>query len=234
MYFIGEFFKIIAYSQKILKKEELEELDINHIRNYIEEMYREKETTIRKKFQEETALKDFIPVVDDDVARYLKLMVRILKAKKILEIGTSIGYSTVSMASIVKEWGGTVTTIEYDEKVAKQAKENFIRTGVSEAVEIIIGDAREIVPNLNQEFDLIFQDVDKRLYPLLLEDCINLLKTGGVLVAEDTLFPVIDLDQKWHHLIPPIEEFNRLVAGDERLESTILPIGDGVTVAIKS
>ncbi len=208
-------------------------VDLIKIRNYIESLYKEKEETNRKRFQEETELKDFVPVVDDDVARYLKQLVKMLKANKILEIGTSIGYSTVSMASIVKEWGGQITTIEYDEKVGKQAKENFVRAGVSKWVEIILGDAKEIVPSLSQEYDLIFQDVDKRLYPLLLEDCIRLLKTGGVLVAEDTLFPVIDLDPKWHYLIPPIKEFNRLVASDERLESTIIPIGDGVTVAIK-
>ena len=83
------------------------------------------------------------------------------------------------------------------------------------------------------EYDLIFQDVDKKLYTQLYEDCIRILKTDGIFVAEDTLFPVIDLDEKWHYLIPSIEEFNRLVVNDPRVESTIIPIGDGVTVLIK-
>jgi predicted O-methyltransferase YrrM len=96
-----------------------------------------------------------------------------------------------------------------------------------------IGDAQALIPQLQDTFDFIFLDVDKRLYPKLLPDCARVLKPGGLLVAEDTLFPVIDLDQKWHHLIPPIKEFNRLVADTPNLESTVLPIGDGVTLAVK-
>jgi predicted O-methyltransferase YrrM len=66
-----------------------------------------------------------------------------------------------------------------------------------------------------------------------LSDCIRLLRARGLLVVEDTLFPVIDLDTKWRHLIPPIEEFNSLVAAHQEIESTILPVGDGVTIAVK-
>ncbi len=196
-------------------------------------MYSSKEDINRERFQEMAELKDFMPVVDDDVARLLKLLIKLTRPDNILEIGTSIGYSATSMAQIAKTYGGKIVTIEYDQRLAEQAKVNFKRAGVSETIEVIIGDARKIVPNFNNKFDFIFQDVDKRLYPLLFEDCVQLLRTGGLLVAEDTLFPVIDLEEKWHYLIPAIEEFNRLVVNDERLESTILPIGDGVTIALK-
>ena len=200
------------------------------IMGYIEDLYK-KQALNKKQYQQETELKDFIPVVDDDVARMLKLIIRLTKAQRILEIGTSIGYSTTSMA---KEIGkGRITTIEFDEVVAEQARANFVREGVDKVIEIIVGDAREALPKLTDKYDLIFQDVDKSLYPDLFEDCVRLLKPNGVLVAEDTLFPVIDLDKKWHYLIPYIEKFNQLVVKDERLESTILPIGDGFTIAIK-
>ena len=212
---------------------EMNNMDLVKINKYIENLYKDKEEMNRKRFQNETQLKDFIPVVDDDVARFLKLLIKIIKAKDILEIGTSIGYSATSMAQIVKEFEGHITTIEFNKKVAKQAKENFIKSGVADIIDIKIGDAKEIVPNLNNKYDLIFQDVDKRLYPVLFEDCIKLLKPGGILVAEDTLFPVIDLDPKWYYLIPSIEEFNKLIKNDTRIESTILPIGDGVTIALK-
>ncbi len=208
-------------------------MDQTKINKYIENLYSDKEEINRKRFQDETELKDFIPVVDDDVARFLKLIIKMARPKRILEIGTSIGYSTTTMAHAVKEFGGKITTIEFDEKVAKQAKENFIRSGVSDIIEIKVGDAKEILPKLNVKYDLIFQDVDKRLYPILFNDCLNLLNPGGMLIAEDTLFPVIDLDPKWHYLIPAIEEFNRLVKDCDQMNSTILPIGDGVTIAIK-
>ncbi len=208
-------------------------MDLERIGNYIENLYKDKEELNRKKFQDETELKDFVPVVDDDVARFLKLIVAIGSPKEILEIGTSIGYSAISMAQMVKKYKGHITTIEFDETVAKQAKENFIKSGVDDQIDLKIGDARGIVPNLNKKYDLIFQDVDKRLYPILFDDCIKLLKPGGIFVADDTLFPVIDLDPKWRYLIPSIEEFNELVINDSRIESTILSIGDGVTIALK-
>lgn len=209
-------------------------MDFLKINNYIESLYGNTNKINRKAYQDMTELKDFIPVVDDDVARCLKILIMMKQPKRILEIGTSIGYSTTSMAQAVKSFGGKITTIEYDETVAKQAKDNFIRTGVSDYIEMLIGDAKEIVPKLKDGYDLIFQDADKRLYPKLYEECIRLLNAGGVFIAEDALFPVIDLDEKWHYLIPSIEEFNKLVANDSRVESTIIPIGDGVTVVIKN
>lgn len=99
---------------------------------------------------------------------------------------------------------------------------------------IPVVDAKEIIPNLNGEFDMIFQDVDKRLYPVLFQECLRLLKKGGILAAEDTLFPVLDLDDKWNNLIEPIEQFNNLVVNCKELKSTLLPIGDGLIVAVKN
>ena len=208
-------------------------MDFDEINLYINGLYQQKDTLTKKEFINKTQLKDFIPVVDGDVARFLKLIIQIVKPKRILEIGTSIGYSTTSMAEIVKDYGGKITTIEYDEKVAAQAKQNFIRAGVDEFIELKIGDAKEIIPNIKEDFDLIFQDVDKRLYPLLFNDCLRILKPGGLLIAEDTLFPVLDLDEKWHDLIKPIEQFNEMVINCSELDSTLLPIGDGVIIAVR-
>lgn len=178
-------------------------------------------------------MKNFIPIIDDDVARLLSIIIQLSHTKKILEIGTGIGYSTVSMAKIIKEYGGKIITIEFDKPSANQAMRNFEKAGVSDFIELKIGDAQELISKIKGKFDLIFQDADKRLYPKLFVDCLRLLKTGGILIAEDTLFPVIDLDSKWSHLIAPINEFNHLVVNSPDLESTILPIGDGVTIAVK-
>ena len=208
-------------------------MDLNKINSYISSLYERKEELNKKEFISKTQLKDFIPVVDDDVARLLKLIIRITRPMRILEIGTSIGYSTVSMAQIVKEYGGLITTIEYDEKVALQAKANFINAGVEEYIKLKLGDARRIILNLDEEYDLIFQDVDKKLYPLLFNDCIRKLKTGGLLIAEDTLFPVLSLEAKWQDLIEPIKQFNELVVNCPELDSTLLPVGDGVIIAVK-
>lgn len=199
---------------------------------YIHHLYGDRSS--REQYVEETELQEFIPVVDDDVARFLKVMLHLTQAKMVLEIGTSIGYSTTSMAQVVKAYDGKIMTVEYDEHVAEQARKNFERAEVSQWIDLIVGDAQIVVPQLSQQFDVIFLDVDKRLYAPLLPACVRPLKSGGVLIAEDTLFPVIDLDPRWHHLIAPIEEFNRVLATHEELESTIIPIGDGVTIAVKT
>lgn len=203
------------------------------VQTYIEDLYKDKGQLTQKGFVQTTQMKDFIPVVDDDVARMLQFLIASHRPMHILEIGTSIGYSATSMAFMLKEYGGKITTIEYDKTVAKQAMENFERAGVADCIEVLIGDALDIVPKLDQAYDMIFQDVDKHLYPKLYEDCIRLLKPNGILLAEDTLFPVIDLEERWHDLIPPIKEFNQLVTTDPRMVSTLLPIGDGLIVATK-
>lgn len=201
---------------------------------YIESLYSGKESLRREDFVNKTGWKDFVPVVDDDAARFLQLILRMKKPENILEIGTSIGFSTTSMALTAREYGGRITTIEFDRTAAEQAKNNFKRSGVEDVVQIKLGDACQIVPGFpDSSFDLIFQDVDKRLYPILLKDCIRILKTGGILIADDALFPAMELDPKWNEQVGPISEFNRLIAAAPDLESTLLPVGDGMIVAVK-
>lgn len=208
-------------------------MDIERINQYINDLYATKTNLNKTKYREDTELKDFIPTVDTEVARFLQLVIHLTGARNILEIGTSIGYSTTSMAKEIINNNGKITTIEYDEIVAKQALSNFKREHVDSVITLKNGDARKILPLLSESYDLIFQDVDKSLYPVLYEDCIRLLKPKGILVADDTLFPVVDLGERWKYLIPYIEQFNDLVVHDDRVSSTILPIGDGVTIAIK-
>lgn len=203
---------------------------------YIESLY-EKSKLTQKQYTEATELKDFGPVVDDDVARMLQVLITLVKPQRILEIGTSVGFSTVSMANAVKTYGGKITTIEIDPEVARQAVKNFEREGVKEQIEVKIGEARTIVSGMNEEFDLIFQDVgDKKLYGEMLEDYIRVLKPGGLLLAEDTLFPVFDFDSAFGDLTQMCESldtFNKKIAACSQFESTLLPIGDGLTIAVK-
>ncbi len=208
-------------------------MDFQRVNTYIEALYEHNNQTNKAAFIQATQLKDFIPVVDDDVARLLQLLVRITRPRRILEIGTSIGYSTTSMAMMLKEYGGKITTVEFDAAVAAQARQNFLHAGVEHVIDVCIGDALEIVPALAPAYDMIFQDVDKKLYPRLLPDCLRLLRPGGLLIAEDTLFPALDLHPRWHDLIEPIHQFNQMVVNSPELDSTLLPIGDGVIVAVK-
>ena len=208
-------------------------MNLEKATSYINALY-EKKGFSKKRYIEATELQKFGIVVDDDVSRMLYLLTRLTNARRILELGTSIGYSTVSMANAIKGCDGKILTIECDQHVAQQAMKNFERAGVAQNIEVKIGDAHEIVPRIQEQFDLIFQDVgDKGLYPLLFGDCVRLLRPGGLLLAEDTLFPVMELDSKWTRSVAPIQKFNEMVADTSLLESTILPIGDGLTIAVK-
>jgi len=209
-------------------------MTLERIDDYITSLYADRAGLTQRQYVAETELKEYGSIVDDNVARLLKLLLRLANARGVLEIGTSIGFSTASMAQVIKEFGGKITTIEFDERVADQALANFQRLGLSDFIEVLIGDAQALVTQLQGEFDFIFLDVEKELYPRLFADCVHLLRPGGLLVADDTLFPVMDFDQRWRHLIAPIEEFNQLVANSQELESTILPVGDGITVAVKT
>ncbi len=203
-------------------------------RHYIEALYTSSTSLQRRQFIERTGWRDFVPVVDDDAARFLRVILHMQRPKKILEIGTSIGFSATSMALVARRYGGSIFTVEFDSGVAGQAQKNFETAGVDDVVHLIHGDALEIVPGFPDEsFDMVFQDVDKRLYPTLLDDCIRVLKPGGVLIGDDALFPVMNLDEKWSDQVSPMDEFNQKVVAPPELESTLLPIGDGMMLAIK-
>jgi predicted O-methyltransferase YrrM len=201
-----------------------------------------------------TGLEDYGMPVDDDVSRMLTLLVRMTRPQKILEIGTSIGFSTASMAQAVVTYGGQILTIEYDPAVAQAARDSFARHGFAENIEVVVADAQEYVPSLEGSFDMIFQDVgDKTLYETLFDDCVRLLKPGGLFVIEDTLFPVMhdeeeegeggedegeeegEGDDDWDRQgeLDSIDRFNGLVANCPLFESTLLSIGDGLTIAFK-
>jgi predicted O-methyltransferase YrrM len=222
-------------------------INLEKAASYIDTLYQSDEAT-KNQYLDATELTRFGTVVGSDVARMLQLLLHMIRPQRILEIGTSIGYSTVSMAVIAREYGGTITTIEYNEQSARQAIKNFEQAGVADLIEVKIGDAREIIPTLKESFDLIFQDVgDKRLYPELLNNLVALLKPGGVLLAEDSLLPVMNVDvsmlkdlsfdqKKWKQIkdsMESLEEFNKMIASCPSLKSTLLPIGDGLTIGIK-
>ena len=207
---------------------------LDDYRNYIEALYKSKTSLQRRQFIETTGWTDFVPVVDNDAARFLRVILHMNHPKRILEIGTSIGFSATSMALVARRYGGSIFTVEFDSDVARQAQKNFKTAGVDDTVHVINGDATQVVPSFPDEsFDMIFQDVDKRLYPTLLDECIRILKPGGILIGDDALFPVMNLDEKWSDQVSPMAEFNQRVASSPELDSTLLPIGDGMMLAIK-
>jgi predicted O-methyltransferase YrrM len=201
--------------------------------SYIAELYDGEYSPSVNEYVGFLGVKEFAPVIEDEIAHLFKFLLKLAKPKNILEIGMSIGYSTTSMALAVKEHGGRVTSLEIDKNIVPTAKRAFKHYGVDDVIDIKIGNANEIIKTLEPEsFDVVFQDASKRLYPVMLEDCVRVLKKGGLFLIDDTLFPVIREESEWTDSFRAIHEFNQKILG-AGVFSTLLPIGEGCTVAVK-
>ena len=137
---------------------------------------------------EEDALNRGMRICGPDVANLLSVLIKAIDARRILEIGTSVGYSTIFMARALPD-DGTITTMEWDEEVVKEAHENFRTTGQTHKIESLVGDAREMLRDLDPgSYDMIFMDHEKFMYSGDLPECVRLLREGGTLVVDNVAF----------------------------------------------
>jgi len=182
---------------------------------------------------EAEAAKRKIPIVGPAVARILHQLALMTRAKTVFEMGSAIGYSTIWWARAVGE-GGLVFYTDGDRKNADEARGYFERAGVASRITMKIGDALELLSEQKQEFDIIFNDVDKEDYPRVFRLALPRLRKGGLFVTDNVLWSGKVADPKNKDTsTKAILEFNRLLYGSPDLFTTILPIRDGVAVAIK-
>lgn len=209
------------------------DLDYDKAIDYIAEIYDETDQPKMDSFADAADYDNYDLTIEDDIARMFKVLVELQKPKLILEIGTSIGFSTTILARAAMKYGGKVISLDIDPDVAANARKNFEREGVSEAIEIMLGDAQEIISTFEDEkFDIVFQDSAKELYLPMLEESLRVLKKGGLFLIDDTLFPVLTPESKWDEGDRGIHEFNYALL-KYNVESTLLPIGEGCTIAVK-
>jgi len=169
--------------------------------------------------------------IEPEVAKIICLLIRTTNAKKVLEMGTCIGYSGIWISEALKHTKGKLTTIEYDEILIKEAKQNFKNAGVTDQVDLIEGDILKMTKNFeDNSFDMVLQDSKKSLYPELLEECIRLTRNGGLIITDDTLYRPKGITEK---LSAHTHRYNEMVFDDKRLYSTIINVGDGITLSLK-
>lgn len=184
---------------------------------------------------EEYARENSVPIVQPETAQLLKTLVCMKKPKRILEVGCAIGYSAILMAS---ESEADITTIECDEEMVKTARENIKKAGMEDRIYVIHKDAREFFETLSGEYDMIFLDGPKAHYIYMLNDCIRLLKEGGILVADNVLYKGMTADEEHvvKRKITIVKRLKHFIAAQMQrteLRCVLLPLGDGVTVAVK-
>ena len=181
---------------------------------------------------EAQAGREGLPIVGPAVGRFLYQLAVISKAKRIFEMGSAIGYSTIWWARAVGEEGKVIYT-DGDKKRAEQARKYFERAGVADRITVELGDALEILSEQKQPYDIIFVDVDKPDYPRALRLALPKLKSGGMLITDNVLWSGKVAQPKPDESTRAILEFNRLISESKDLFTTILPLRDGLAVCVK-
>ena len=181
---------------------------------------------------ETEAAKNDVAIVGPAVARVLYQLAVISKAKRVFEMGSAIGYSTIWWARAVGE-GGRVIYTDGDPKRAEKARRYFERAGVSQRIVVRVGDALEILSEQKEPYDIIFNDVDKTDYPRVLRFALPHLKSGGLFITDNVLWSGKVGKPNPDETTKAILDFNRLIYESKDLFTTILPIRDGVAVCVK-
>lgn len=187
---------------------------------------------------EREALDSYVPIIRKEMQSFLKLLLAMQKPKRILEVGTAVGFSAILMAEYDPE-ACEITTIENYEKRIPIAKENFKRAGKEDQITLIEGDATEVLKQLSEPYDMIFMDAAKGQYIHFMPDILRLLKTGGVLVSDNVLQDgdIIEshfaVTRRNRTIYKRMREYLYELTHRDDLVTAVLPIGDGITVSTK-
>lgn len=181
----------------------------------------------------EKALSEHIPIIMDDTLEVVDRILNELKPKKILEIGTAVGYSAMCFSKYLQE-GGKIDTIERDEERVIQARENIKKVGVEDKINIYEGDAVEILPTLKEKYDMVFIDAAKGKYPFFLKEALRMLEEKGIILADNVLYKGYVMSDYNKHkqrtAVRNLREYIAEVTGNPNLETEILEVGDGLAI----
>lgn len=187
---------------------------------------------------EQEALDTFVPIIRKEMQSFLKVLLSIQKPLKILEVGTAVGFSAILMSEYALQ-ECRITTIEKYEKRIPIARENFRRAGKENQITLLEGDALEILKGLEETYDFIFMDAAKGQYIYYMPEVIRLLKKGGVLVSDNVLQDgdIIEsrfaVERRNRTIHSRMREYLYELKHDERLLTSIIPLGDGVAISVR-
>ncbi len=180
------------------------------------------------------ALDEHIPIIMDDTLKVVDKILKEVKPKRILEIGTAVGYSAICFSEYLSE-DGQIDTIERDEERIIEAKSNIEKVGVSNKINIYSGDAVEILPTLNNKYDVVFIDAAKGKYPFFLKEALRMLNTHGVILADNILYKGYVMSDYNKHkqrtAVRNLREYIKEVTENPDIETEILEVGDGLAVS---
>ncbi|MFQ8988341.1 MAG: O-methyltransferase [Intestinibacter sp.] len=180
------------------------------------------------------ALEEHIPIIMDDTLEVVANILSKIKPKRILEIGTAVGYSAICFSSYLAN-DGKIDTIERDSARASEARENIKKVEVEDKIQIYEGDAVEILPTLQEQYDVVFIDAAKGKYPFFLQEALRMIKTGGTIIADNVLYKGYVMSDYNKHkqrtAVRNLREYIAEITQNPNLETQILEVGDGLAIS---
>src|SRR6058998_2729155 len=203
----------------------------DHIDDYLYRLAPPRDRLLEK--LEESAESRDVPIIGPLVGRFLYNLAKASQCRKVLEIGTAIGYSGIWLGRAVSPLKGTVTTIEMDPARADEADKNIAEAGLQRTIKVVRGDALKVLPSLKEEYDFIFLDSDKEIYPAAFKECAKLLRKGGLFIADNALWSGEVAKGGDSAATKAMIRFNKEVHSFPGMSTVILPLRDGVLVSLK-
>ena len=180
------------------------------------------------------ALEEHIPIIMDDTLEVIEKYLKHEKPTRMLEIGTAVGYSAMCFSEFLVE-DGKIDTIERDKERIKEAKENFKKVEVEDKINLYEGDAVEILPTLNERYDMVFIDAAKGKYPFFLKESLRMINKNGIIFADNILYKGYVMSDYNKHkqrtAVRNLREYIKEVSENPNLETEILEVGDGLAIS---
>jgi predicted O-methyltransferase YrrM len=213
-------------------REFMSDITYDYMEEYIRSLIKDRDGVLKE--IEDFARENGVPIVQKETGVFLEFMTNMKKPKRILELGTAVGFSSILMY----EASGTepdIVTIERDEKMIELATLNLNKFNLSSKIKIEQGDCLEVLEKLNEPFDLIFMDAGKGHYNHFLPHCLRLLKEDGIIVADNVLFRGMVASQELVKrrkitIVKRMRTYLELVTQDKNLITSVIPMGDGIAV----
>src|SRR5262250_73423 len=206
-------------------------ITLESVENYMRDLLPSRDPVVAE--MEDFAKENRVPIVGPMVGRFLYQLARFVDAQRVFEMGSAIGYSTIWFARALKP-GGKVYYTDGSQENASRARDYIKRAGVSDRIEVLVGNALDLIDQVQGEFDVVFNDVDKHDYPAVYHKAANRVRIDKLFVSDNVLWSkqVADSSVK-DDPTEYIRSFNKLLYSDDRYYSTIMPIQNSVAVGLR-